>query len=125
MIKRTLEQRIARLEKFLMNEDKDPSDMTPSERNAWAKSQFNQMKADYRAYKATRTPNNVIEDAVENWFWDHASDLSRKELRYLSRYADDITVDLCCEDIGVDETGADGKRDFVVKKLAELAKEEL
>ena len=35
--KLTLEQRIARLERVLKNEGKDPSEMTPSERNAWAK----------------------------------------------------------------------------------------
>ena len=115
--KLTLEQRIARLERLLKNEEKDPADMTPSERNAWAK----QHMADIRKnYKPSRLSSR---DVITNWFDDTFGpenfDSKRawmRALKYLADRADDISVTDCA-----DETGED--YDEITDKLSELAKD--
>lgn len=115
----TLEQRIARLERVLKNEAKDPADMTPSERNAWAKQQVANMR---KNHKPSRLSSR---DAITKWFDDNLGPENfnskrawMKELKYLADGQNDPTVTDC-----EDATGED--YDEIADKLAELAKDAL
>lgn len=115
----TLEQRIARLERVLKNEAKDPADMTPSERNEWAKQHMANMR---KNYKPSRLSSR---DAITKWFDDNLGPENfnskrawMKELKYLADGQNDPAVTDC-----EDATGED--YDEITDKLAELAKEAL
>ena len=115
----TLEQRIARLERVLKNEEKDPSEMTPSERNAWAKQHMADIRKNYKPSKLSSR------DAITKWFDDNMGPENfnskrawMKELKYLADGMNDPAVTDCC-----DATGEDC--DEVEDKLEDLAEDAL
>lgn len=117
--KLTLEQRIARLERVLKNETKDPADMTPSERNAWAKQHMADIRKNYKPSKLSSR------DVITKWFDDNLGPENfnskrawMRALKYLADGQNDPAVTDCA-----DETGED--YDEITDKLADLAKEAL
>lgn len=123
--KLTLEQRIARLEKVLKNEEDAPDFMTPSERNAWAKKNIDRIRANFRSGGAPSSKS--LERKVEEWFDDNMGpdmyDSKRawmSDLRWMSKGSPNGSeADDCCDAVGCDDISA------VTNILAKLAKDAL